>query len=258
VVAQIASDERSLATFRRNRHYRAVVESVTEPEGRIIFDSLKNADVVSLINRTQHADKIGNPRTYVFRNMELSPTTIRYAKIVEEISNLFDDFRGIKHICEIGVGYGGQARLICQYLQCRERDGEPLISYTLLDIENVLCLSRRYLENFSFSNSFIYKTKSELAARPEHPYDFFISNYAFAEFNKALQEEYLEKVILNSKQGYLLMNNGITIDGKRVLSKFGNNESYLDVELLEKIPRSKIIKDSVLTPKGIYLIVFGS
>ena len=38
------------------------------------------------------------------------------------------------------------------------------------------------------------------------PSDFCISNYAFSELTRAVQDSYLEKVILKSKAGYMAWN----------------------------------------------------
>jgi len=253
VVSDIASEERLFDGFRRNRTYRSIVETVSEDEGRGIFKTIADPRIHRLLNDSQAADTIGHPRTYRFDGAMLAPTTVRYAKIVEELAALYDDLRGVQRICEVGVGYGGQARMLCQYLQ---REGRPAATYTLVDIENPLRIAKKYLENFSFENRFRYKTRSELPARPEAPYDLFISNYAFSEFNRAMQEEYLQKVILHAKRGYLLMNNGATVNGQRASSKYGNDECMLDIELLQKIPNSRIVRDSALTAAGGYLLAF--
>jgi hypothetical protein len=114
------------------------------------------------------------------------------------------------------------------------------------------------LEHFCFKNQFLYISKSELPSinSPEPIYDLVISNYAFSEFNRELQNEYLEKVILKSRSGYLLMNNGKTVNGERLLSQYGNNECITDIELLECIPGSQLITTNYLSNKGIYLIKF--
>lgn len=250
------SDPKKFQVFRRERQYAGIVENVLEEEGRSILNCLPD-EYIQLLRSTQEADKIGSPYTYDYSGLIASPTTIRYAKIVEEIDGLFNGLNSVRSIAEIGVGYGGQARLICQFM---EQTGKRLGTYTLIDLPDVLNLAKRYLENFNFGNAFEYKSKSELSSGVDgYKYDLAISNYAFSEFSRAMQDEYINKVFLKARSGFILMNNGKTDkDGKHLCNEFGNHDCILDVELLKIIPKSRIVGSSFLSSKGVYLIAFGS
>ncbi|GAA6212662.1 hypothetical protein NBRC116602_24030 [Hyphomicrobiales bacterium 4NK60-0047b] len=254
VVKDAVSETTKFEKFRQEKQYAGIVENLLEEDGWDIYHSLPG-DIIELLKLTEDADSVGSPLTFNYSGLELSPTTLRYAKVLEELSGLFNNFNGINSIVEIGVGYGGQARLISQYM---DRLGKKLENYTLIDLPEVLNLARLYLEHFSLKNSIQYKSKSELSQYKKKQYDLLISNYAFSEFNRPLQEEYLEKVILNSKAGYLIMNNGKTENGRHICGEFGNKDCILDIELLEIISGSKIIENNLLSSKGIYLIVFGT
>jgi hypothetical protein len=134
-----------------------------------------------------------------------------------------------------------------------------LKEYTLIDLHEVLNLANKYLDNFNFDNNFLFKTKSELNNYPAnsfYEYDLVISNYAFSEFSRSLQKEYIYKVFLKSKRGFILMNNGKTDkDGKHLCGKYGNSESMLDIELIKILPNCRIVPSSLATDE-VYCLFF--
>lgn len=241
--------------FRREKQYCGIVENLTQDDGLSIFKRL-SPPIINLLQSTHLADQVGSPTTYDYNGLIASPTTLRYALILQKISELFHDLKKIKSIAEIGVGYGGQARLICQSIN--QVQGQ-LEFYSLIDLPDVLELSKRYLENFSFRNGFKYLSKSELTTtNSDFLYDLVISNYAFSEFSRSMQNEYIEKVLLKSRSGFILMNNGKTdVSGAHICGKFGNKECILDKELLNILPGSRVLEVEGLTTEGVYLIVYG-
>ncbi len=98
-------------------------------------------------------------------------------------------------ICEVGVGYGGQSRVINAIFTPK--------SYDFVDLSPVLKLTKKYLS--------YYKLECELnfidIEHLEHKeYDLFISNYAFSELNRKIQEIYTNVLIKHSKYGYITYN----------------------------------------------------
>ena len=144
--------------FRREKQYCGIVENLTKEDG-FNFHKHLSGPIINLLQATHFADQIGTPVTYNYSGLIASPTTLRYGLIVQKISEIFHDLRHIKSIAEIGIGYGGQARLICQYI---EQEEGQLESYSLIDLPDVLELSKRYLEHFYFKNSFNYLSKSSI------------------------------------------------------------------------------------------------
>ena len=71
------------------------------------------------------------------------------------------------------------------------------------------------------------------------------------ELPKELQKVYLNKVILNSKNGYMTMNTGNDIYFETKTSK------YRASELLKLIKNSKIIKENPITAEKNYILVWG-
>lgn len=167
----------------------------------------------------------------------LSPTTIRYAKVLCDILSMFDT-AGIHSIAEIGIGYGGQCRLI--------RSKLPQAMYTLVDLPEVLGLAEKYLRHYEECRENIrYVDGGHFYLNDD--YDLVISNYAFSELRREVQDMYLSKIILNSKRGYITYN-PLSHDGL---------DGYSDDELLTKIPGSARIEERPLTCKGNCIIVWG-
>ena len=81
-------------------------------------------------------------------------------------------------------------------------------------------------------------------------YDLVISNYAFSELPRKIQDEYLEKVILKSQRGFMLMNSGKT-------NKTGRSEGKITLEELRKsIPNLQELPEVPLTSPDNYLLVW--
>ena len=78
-------------------------------------------------------------------------------------------------------------------------------------------------------------------------YDLVISNYAFTELTREIQDVYLKKIILNSKKGYITYND-ISPESFK---------SYKKEELLKIIPNSRIIDEKPLTHERNCIIIWG-
>lgn len=139
-------------------------------------------------------------------------------------------------ICEIGVGYGGQARIISTF--CNPS------SYTLVDLRAALALAQRYLDNFPLLTTLAFATSNELALET---FDLVISNYAFTELRREVQDVYMSKIIRRAKRGYITWNDIAPDD-------FQSME--LD-ELLGAIPGAKAVDEFPLTYRGNKIVTWG-
>jgi len=113
-------------------------------------------------------------------------------------------------------------------------------------LPEVIGLSERFLSNFACLNGKI-KFIDGLHLYTDIHSDLVISNYAFSELQREVQDMYLEKVILKSKRGLITWNN------------LGQNSfnAYSVSELLEIIPNSKIINENPLTYEDNCVIIWG-
>lgn len=234
---QAANDYRAFNNFRRNPAYNQILEHVTQEQGAEYLRLLsREPTILAAMDRFKRNDDYGNPITFEYPGCgAVSPTTLRYVKVLAELQSLFGTLENFD-ICEIGVGYGGQCRVINEY--CKPR------TYCLVDIRPALALSQRFLDSYILHSVVSYKTANEL-----HPqeYDLAVSNYAFTELPRPLQEVYLRKVILESRRGYMTYNE-ITPPEFR---------SYKADELVEMIPGARILPEQPLTHPKNCVIVWG-
>jgi putative sugar O-methyltransferase len=123
-----------------------------------------------------------------------SPTTLRYLKVARDITKNFGVLTGM-NIVEIGIGYGGQ----CRVLSSLYRPG----TYALVDLPPVLKLAERFL-----SESLVDSPTRFISAFgvPEMESDLVVSNYAFSELRREVQEMYMSRVVEKSRRGYMTFN----------------------------------------------------
>jgi len=233
------------ANFRRHRDYTRILEHLTAEEGQLHLSRIADARVRNICFASEFADTIGNPRTALFEGRQLSPTTLRYGKVADDILRMFPNFAAVRSICEIGVGYGGQARVLSEL---GAEIGGALTRFTLMDLPEVLMLAKKYLQHFHCRNEFVFQSITEVDPTAPGP-DFVISNYAFSEFDRTLQQHYLDKVVLKCRSGYLTMNSGAPgADASNV---------YSQAELMKLLPNAKVVEEYPLTSANNYIILFG-
>lgn len=238
-----SKDKQIFSTFKHNSIYRAVLEHVTEKQGRDYLEVISEYGILTAQDWQEFAknDSYGSPIQFTYdihgKNFTLSPTTIRYSKVLCDILSMFDT-SSINSIAEIGIGYGGQCRLI--------RTKLPQAMYTLFDLPEVLGLAEKYLSRYhDCMENIRYVDGGHIYLNDD--YDLVISNYAFSELQRPVQDMYLEKIILRSKRGYITYN-------PLSCNSLGG---YSDDELLAKIPGSVRLDERPLTYQGNCIIVWG-
>ena len=232
---------RNLETFKKFRSARVMVEAldhVTIEQGNSYISEIlkiggwsKKFTAVLL-----QLDNVGGPRKYIFKPYgKFSPTLLRYLKVYMDLEKNFGSLEKLK-IAEIGIGFGGQASLISLL-------SKPS-SYTLYDIPPVLELAQKFIEKVGAPGNFTFIDGRN--PEPSYP-DLAISNYAFSELNREVQNQYLQNVILNSTRGYITWNDlsEKTLGG------------YSLGELIRLIPNSQIRPEVPNTSEGNAIIVWG-
>ena len=197
VCREASENDLVFADFKNNFNYTKVLEHVHAGFGagyleRIIEDS---AVLLEYLPKFITNDNVGNPKQYYYKEigMKISPTTLRYIKVLGDLQNIFGSLNG-KDIIEIGGGYGGQCKII--YDVCAPK------TYTIVDLPDVLALTGKYLKKFDIKNIILKTAKDQF----EDNYDICISNYAFTEVNKEYRDLYAKKVISHSSKGYMTCN----------------------------------------------------
>jgi len=181
-------------------------------------------------------DKIGKPKKFRFKPYgTFSPTLLRYLKVYTDLMKNFESLKNF-HIVEIGIGFGGQASLIGLL-------DKPL-SYTFYDIPPVLELAQKYTNELNVPGKFIFMDGRD--PKPSNS-DLVISNYAFSELNRDIQDQYLKNVVLPAPRGYITWNNYST-------DTLGG---YSLAELIRIIPNSEIHPEIPNTGERNAIIVWG-
>ena len=220
--------------FRSHPLYLNVVEGVTAELGGKYLEMILNDydfkirdEMWSVLLKN---DALGSPPRYVydFGNNSIcsSALTLRYIKVFCDLVSLFD-FDKIQTVAEIGIGFGGQCRVVMNFL--------PNLRYNLIDLPEVVLLAERFLTELDQTGDIRYIDGTHLYDGV--PCDLVISNYAFAELTRETQKFYIEKVISNSKAGYMTWNRSAMVRG-------GWNDGYEVEEILEMIPGSKAIPEN--------------
>lgn len=238
VCIQASNDYRLFRNFRRNPIYNQILEHVSRKQGSEYLELISNdSDILAAMDSFKLNDNYGNPKMFHYPNIGMiSPSTLRYIKILADIKTHFQTVDNL-NLCEIGVGYGGQCRVVNAYYR-------PA-TYCLVDIQPALALAQRFLDNYILPSVLTYKTMNELGKKD---FDFVLSNYAFTELPRAIQDVYLNKVIMNSKKGYMIYND--------ITPKEFN--SYKSDELAAMIPGAKVLKEEPLTHPKNYVIIWGA
>lgn len=233
-----ASDYRRFQGFRRDPAYTKILEHVSKELGDEYLKIVaEDPSLAELLPRFAENDRVGGPLVHDYGAAgSFSPTTLRYAKVLGDLKRLFGSLDGMR-IAEIGVGYGGQ----CRVLNAAYTPAE----YRLIDLQPALALTGRYLDHFVLPGPVSYRTMNELCAER---YDLVISNYAFTELPRGVQECYFDRVVRQSERGYITFND---------ITPESFNSYSLD-ELREKIGMATTEPEKPLTHPRNCVIHWGS
>lgn len=235
VCRRAVEDERVFATFKRHPDYKPVLEHVSYEQGVAYLEIITSEypELLKNIDAFRTNDSVGSPITYSYEAIgEMSPTTLRYIKILGDITREFGSLDGL-NIIEIGVGYGGQAKIIA--------DTSAYALYTVVDLPQALRLTQKYLERLEVPNV-TYKNQEEVG---DTSYDLCISNYAFSECAKGVQDHYIETVLKSASRGYITYNGNTSqstinrpwtpYNGEEILERLG---MYHKVRVTQEQPQT--------------------
>jgi hypothetical protein len=240
VCINAATDDECFKVFKANPVYNGILEHVSEAQGNLYLDYIKNnsPELLDLIEDFKKNDIHGGTVRFTYPGIgDISPSTLRYIKVLSDMKNLFGDITG-KKIIEIGAGYGGQCLVLNKLFTPSE--------YTIVDLDESSDLSKKYLK-INDINPRVIKI-SEIDDINEN-FDIVISNYAYSELNKDLQDLYYDKIIKRSKNGYLTYN---------FISNLCNIDSYNREEVFNKFAekRIKILDETPKTFENNLIIYF--
>jgi len=239
IVKSAVASEDVLMNFRANQDYQQVLEHVSFSLGKEYLDEIiskYNSEPQEVFAGLSKLSEFGSPPVHNFPGIgPVSPTILRYVKVAYEMNKLFGDLSRMR-IGEIGVGFGGQAAVLGKLFGVKE--------YVAFDLPEVLRLCE----------VFLHRTESRITPRlidgrqPEHvEVDLLVSNYAFSELARTVQDAYLKNVILGAKAGYMIWND----------LSYKSLDGYSLRQIVRKIPGSRVLKEVPLSSKTNRLIVWG-
>ena len=189
-----ANSDEFFKQFKSHPAYRHVLEHVSFEEGQQYLKEI-DIDYLDKLDEVKENDSLGSPVIYEYPSVgEISPTTIRYIKNTSDIINKFGN--SFDSIVEIGGGYGGLCKVLSSFIKFEQ--------YLLLDLEECNLLSRKYLSHFDLPT---LSYRSEEIDEIDENFDLLISNYAFSECHKEVQQDYIERFIKKSNNFYIMHNN---------------------------------------------------
>lgn len=240
-ICSLASkDDDIFNIFKTLPEYKAILEH-TSPQMGIEYLSIIERDNPILlyqgnIEKFQENDIYGGADKWLYSDILVSPSTLRYIKVLSDLIKIFGNLDGFK-IAEIGAGYGGQCKIINDYFKIK--------NYHIVDLPEVNQLSNKYLEKLNVKNVRFSSVEDLI---PEE-YDLVISNYAYTELDRELQDVYKFNIIDNSKNGYLTCNfiSNLFID---------NSDFYSKDELINLKEKVEILKEEPLTHYDNFLLTW--
>ena len=173
-------------------------------------------------------DSVGNPVLASWESFgvtRMSPTTIRYIKVLSDLNTLFGNLDNF-NIVEIGGGYGG----LCNIIYRKHK----FANYYDIDLPEPLSLANLYCKHVGIDNFFPTQI-TKLEELEDVKIDLVISNYAFSECNYETQDVYVEKVLSKAERGYITHNTGVDRQErtKSIIQNY-NNFRVFDKDLCKK------------------------
>jgi putative sugar O-methyltransferase len=231
VCTDAANNSDHFNIFKTNSIYNGILEHVSEEQGNLYLDYIRknSPELLETIDDFKQNDSHGGPVKFTYPGIgSISPSTLRYIKVLSDLKNIFGDISD-KKIIEIGAGYGGQCLILNKLFTPSQ--------YSILDLDEASELSDKYLK-INGINARIIKIHEVYDL--DEDFDIIISNYAYSELSRELQDLYYDKIIKRSNNGYLTYNfisNICNIDSynkEEVFNKF----SEKNIKILDEIPKT--------------------
>ena len=228
---QAANDILTFSSFKQNTFYNEILEHVTYEEGIAYINQFKNnKSIFDNISKFKINDTLGSPRTYSFADIgEYSPTTLRYIKILNDLSQI--DLND-KTIIEIGAGYGGQYTVLRQLFKPKK--------YIFIDLPSVLDLIKKYITTLKLDDIEIEYIDGSLLSNNISA-DMVISNYAFSECDKTIQDVYIKHILQHTKHCYMIYNNMHGYNHHEFIEKTRPGKVKISEEVPQTHPKNVVL-----------------
>ena len=145
-------------------------------------------------------DAFGHPYRYNYGVYGItSPTNLRYLSVMGDIERIHGGLED-KVVVEIGSGWGGQSIMLKTFYNIKK--------YIIIDLPEVIELNKKCIaySNLNLSEYEFYSSYDVLSEDIVIDSDYVISNYAFSECYRSVQEKYIQNIINKTKQFYMTCN----------------------------------------------------
>jgi putative sugar O-methyltransferase len=241
VCLKASQDEEVFKVFKTIPEYTQILEHTSIEYGHKYIELIKR-DNPQLLNPENIAkfktnDLYGGSSPHDFGEFTISPSTLRYIKVLSDLIKVFGSLDGFK-IAEIGGGYGGQCKVISDYFDIK--------GYHIADIDEANKLTAKYLDKLNVENV----RNSTFDKLEVEEYDLVISNYAYTELDRGLQDSYKKTIIDGAANGYITNNFIIH------LAVGGNFATYSKDELLNLKTNMEVVTEEPLTSPDNFITVW--
>lgn len=241
-----AQNENVFNNFKQNSVYTNVLEHVSIQQGLDFYNEFKNnKKLVDSLDQFTINDQLGFAQRVDYEFKKISPSTLRYIKILNDLLEFKIENA---NIIEIGGGYGGQCVIIKKYLN--------ISSYSIVDLNEPLALTKKYLTKLNLNENVNFIDGKNTSNKYLDSYDLVISNYAISECSKLVQDYYIENILSKSKQGYIIYNQIFEYFENWDLEKAGYNHQKFVEKMKSYNKDIQIEKETPLTSHNNVLITW--
>ena len=190
--------EQDFLEFKSNPNYNSIVGMAADWQAEVWYNNIKD-NFPSIFNRMDEFivnDTVGKPALWESETGPISPSTLRYLHTLCDVKTHFGSLNN-KSVVEIGVGYGGLCYMLHTYYD--------LLDYHLVDLDNVILLTRKYLSSIGMHKSISYPSGmqnmhtlsegslEEIRGQPQGwSYDLAISEFCLSEMDDAGIDDYYD------------------------------------------------------------------
>lgn len=192
--------------FRQDADYTKILEGKSREIGDINLDKILRTypneinTIINNLEKFKENDIYGSPTIINYKIVgDIAPATIKYIGNVLDIKSIVGN-KKLNKIVEIGGGFGALCKTISVLYNFEE--------YILVDLPDVISLCKKYLNNFDdIKNKITYITTDDFNNIENiKDVDLFIADSSLSECDDAVQHEYVDKILINSKFAYMVYN----------------------------------------------------
>ena len=200
-------DSGNISGFRVHPSYTYMLEHVSEEVGAQYLDAILSFSSITekeIIEFCAKNDVVGDPAKYVYDNMCVSPTSLRY---IFQAHLVLTHMKATSQLnidaVELGGGYGGLCLALFHFAP---KYDIHIKSYKICDLPDIITLQKLYLGKVDPALPVEFVDATTHGENIDCHGMFLISNYCFSEISKENQESYIQKLFPKIAHGFIAWN----------------------------------------------------